>query len=85
MTRRDYEYYDEIYVMDENNLRYLHWSMPDIIVQRPGGGYHDPNGKIVKLMSLVGSSRDVADPWYTDNFERTYQDLMEALTVLVEQ
>lgn len=83
ITRDDYDYYDEIYVMDENNLRYLRWSMPDIIVQSPRGGYYDPNGKIVKLMSLVGSARDVADPWYTDNFERTYQDIVEALDVLL--
>ena len=37
----------------------------------------DPDGKMYKLMSFAGSDRDVADPWYTRNFEVTYRDVEE--------
>lgn len=83
MTREDYDYYDEIYVMDQNNLRYLHWDMPDVVTQVASGLFADPNGKIQMLMSVVGSSRNVADPWYTGNFESTYNDCMEACRKLL--
>ncbi|MBP3243508.1 MAG: hypothetical protein J6M59_00190 [Bacteroidaceae bacterium] len=82
MTVADYNYYDHIFVMDDNNLRFLHWSMPDIVVDAGHGKFYDPNGKIQKLMSLTGSNASVADPWYTDNFERTYNDICEALEFL---
>ena len=35
--------------------------------------------KVFKLLELTGSSRDVADPWYTGNFDETYDDLVEGL------
>ena len=35
----------------------------------------DPEGKIHKLLAFSGSGRDVADPWYTGDFETTYQDV----------
>lgn len=84
MTRADYDFYDEIYVMDQNNLRYLHWDMPEIVIQVASGLYADPQGKIQLLMSLTGSDRSVADPWYTGNFEATFRDVMAACTVLLE-
>lgn len=84
MTRADYDFYDEIYVMDQNNLRYLHWDMPDVVRQLASGVYDDPNGKIQLLMSVTGSNRGVADPWYTDNFEATYRDVMSACQALLE-
>ena len=82
MTVADYNYYDHIFVMDDNNLRFLHWSMPDIVVDAGHGRFYDPNGKIQKLMTLTGSNASVADPWYTDNFERTYNDICKALEFL---
>lgn len=84
MTREDYDFYDEIYVMDQNNLRYLHWDMPDVVKQVASGVYDDPNGKIQLLMSLTGSSRDVSDPWYTGNFEATWRDCLQACKVLMK-
>ena len=46
-------------------------------MERIAGG--DPEGKIYKLMTFADSGRDVADPWYTGDFEATYRDLKEGL------
>ena len=66
LTRADYEKYDYLIGMDSANMR----SMKHML-----GG--DPDGKMYKLMSFAGSDRDVADPWYTRNFEVTYRDVEE--------
>ena len=84
MTKADYAYYDRIYVMDQNNLRYLHWQMPEVVQQLSGRLYGDPQGKIQLLMELTGNPRDVADPWYTGNFEATYNDVVAGCKVLLE-
>ena len=39
----------------------------------------------IKMMSFVGSSADVADPWYTGNFELTFSDIYKACKALLEQ
>ena len=67
ITASDLSYYDHIFVMDRNNLRNL---------QRMFGVLPD---KVRMLMSLCGESRDVADPWYTGDFESTYSDITSAL------
>ena len=36
----------------------------------------EPEGQIHLLMSYTGTSRDVADPWYTDDFETAFQDIL---------
>ena len=71
ITPEDYRHYDRIYVMDRNNLRWLERLMPD------------PDGKVRLLMSIVGEGRDVADPWYTGDFEATYLDISEAVEALL--
>ena len=38
-----------------------------------------PEGKVYKLLDFAGSDRDIADPWYTGNFDDTYNDIMEGL------
>ena len=63
-TRRDYDHYDYIVGMDSWNMR----NMSKIY-----GG--DPDNKLYKLLEFAGSSNDVADPWYTGNFEVTYRDV----------
>ena len=45
----------------------------------------DPEGKISMLLSHAGISRDVADPWYTGDFESTWQDVMTGCTALLEE
>lgn len=64
MTKRDYDEYDFLIGMDTANIRNMH---------RIVGG--DPNGKIYKLMTFAGSGADVADPWWTDDFDATYRDV----------
>ena len=72
MTRADYRHYDRIFLMDRNNLRWLKYL-----------GIDDTDGKVQLLMSLTGNPRDVADPWYTDDFEQTYDDICLALPQLL--
>ena len=83
MQEQDYQRFDHIFVMDTNNLRWLNMRMPSIVQYR-NGRYADPTGKIRLLMTLAGRQADVADPWYTGNFNRTYRDICEALTALLE-
>ncbi len=64
MTAVDYEYYDYLIGMDSANIRNMN---------RIAGG--DPEGKIYKLLSFAGSGDDVADPWYTGDFDATYRDV----------
>ena len=68
MTQADYEYYDYLIGMDTANIRNM---------QRIAGG--DTDDKIYKLLSFAGSGRDVADPWYTGDFDSTYRDVVEGL------
>ncbi len=66
MTAQDYQHYDFIIAMDQNNLRNL---------QRMFGP--DRDHKISLLMDYTGTPRDVADPWYTRVFEATWDDVQE--------
>ena len=43
----------------------------------------DPNGKIYKLLRFADEDRDVADPWYTGNFDETYEDVLKGCTALL--
>lgn len=65
MTKADYEEYDFLIGMDTANIRNMN---------RIAGG--DPDGKIYKLLSFADSGRDVADPWYTGDFDATYEDVV---------
>jgi protein-tyrosine phosphatase len=67
MTKADYEKYDYLIGMDTANIRNMN---------RIAGG--DTDGKIYKLLSFAGRGDDVADPWYTGDFETTFQDVLEA-------
>ena len=72
VTRRDYDRFDRIICMDASNLRLLKRIIPD-----------DLEGKIHLMMSYTGIGRDVADPWYTGDFETTFQDLLEACEAML--
>ncbi len=72
ITKADYDYFDTVLVMDRNNLRWLKML-----------GFDDRDAKVRLLMSLVGDERDVADPWYTGDFERTFDDIATALPRLL--
>ena len=73
MTRRDYEHYDLLVAMDDNNVRNMHRMLSG-----------DPQGKICKLLSFVGDQRDVADPWFTGRFADTYADVERGCRALLE-
>lgn len=66
MTKADYTEYDYLIGMDDANIRNM---------ERIAGG--DPEHKIHKLLEYAGSSRAIADPWYTGNFDVTYEDVVE--------
>ena len=82
MTVADYNHYDYIVLMDQNNLRNLRWILPRDIYERELAQSRD--GKVSLLMDWAGKNRDVADPWYTGDFEATWQDVNEGCTALLQ-
>ena len=73
MTRKDYERFDLLIGMDTWNIRNM---------TRICGG--DPEGKILMLLDFTNRPGDVADPWYTGNFEATWRDVLEGCTCLLK-
>lgn len=73
MTWDDYQYYDYIIAMDRNNLRNLRRLIGE-----------DQDHKISLLMDYTRRPGDVADPWYTGNFEATWQDVIEGCNGLLK-
>jgi protein-tyrosine phosphatase len=73
ITREDYRYYDRIICMDRSNLRLLRYLIGE-----------DDLGKVSLMMEWAGISRDVADPWYTGDFEATYRDLQQGCQALLK-
>ncbi|MCQ2063534.1 MAG: low molecular weight phosphotyrosine protein phosphatase [Fibrobacter sp.] len=74
VTAHDLAHYDYIVLMDQNNLRNM----------RRMFGADKITQKISLLMEWAGSSRDVADPWYTGNFEATWSDVNEGCRALLK-
>jgi len=73
MTKRDYKDYDMLIGMDDWNIRNM---------SRIAGG--DPEGKLYLLMDFTDRPGEVADPWYTRNFEVTYRDVMDGCEGLLD-
>ena len=74
LTRADYGRYDLLIGMDRANLRNMN---------RICGG--DPDGKIRLLLDYTDRPGDVADPWYTDDFEATWRDVSEGCRGLLRE
>ena len=72
MKKQDYAEYDYLIGMDDWNIRNMN---------RIAGG--DPEHKIRKLLEFAGSTRDIADPWYTGNFDATYADVLEGCEAML--
>ena len=69
MTVRDYQYYDYILIMDKNNYR----NVLRIIGE-------DTSGKVHLLLDFTErKGESIADPWYTGDFDTTYNDIQEGL------
>ena len=89
LTQRDYQYYDHLIAMDQNNIRNM---------MRMLGG--DPDHKIDLLLNFTDNPREVADPqkvkteivprevadpWYTGNFDATWRDCLAGCTALLQE
>ena len=74
VTRADYSRFDYIICMDASNLRLIRRIIPE-----------DPDGKIGLLLSYADIHRDVADPWYTGDFEATWRDVLLGCQCLLEK
>lgn len=74
LRRQDYDRYDWLVAMDTENL----WGMERIL-----GG--DPAHKVFRLLDLSDHPRNIADPWYTGDFQQTWDDLMEGCTLLLDK
>ena len=72
VTRADYAYYDHFICADRSNLRWLARIIGD-----------DVAGKVSLMMSWAGEERDVADPWYTGDFEAAYRDIDRACRAML--
>ena len=70
----DYARFDYLIGLDRANVR----DMKEICCG-------DPDGKIFLLMDFAGFHRDVADPWYTDDYETTYRDVLVGCEALLEK
>ena len=46
---------------------------------------NDRDGKVYKLLHFAGEERDIADPWYTGNFDATYDDVLKGCTALLNE
>ena len=71
MTPADYHHYDYIIAMDRNNVRQI----ISIIGE-------DSDNKVTLLMDYTDNPHDVADPWYTGNFDATWTDVTKGCTAL---
>ena len=73
LSKADYAAYDYLVAMDAENVH-------DML--RLFGG--DPEKKITMLLQFAGENREVADPWYTGNFDETYEDVVKGCKGLLE-
>lgn len=75
VTKRDYEHYNLLLVMDSNNIRNLRRVIGE-----------DTQNKVHLLLDYTErKGESIADPWYTGDFDVTYNDIMEGLAGLLEQ
>ncbi len=73
ITREDYDHADLILAMDRENLRRLSKLLGE-----------DKAGKIHLLLSFTGTEKEVADPWYTGDFEETYSDILHGCEAVLQ-
>ena len=73
VTMDDYHRFDYLIIMDENNARNLYRIIGDDVAH-----------KVHKAMTFVCESRDVKDPWYTGNFDETYDDVSRSCDALLQ-
>ena len=74
VTWKDYETFDLLIGMDEANLRNLHRMLKG-----------DPEGKVSLLLDYTDRPGAIADPWYTGNFDETWDDVLEGCRGLLKK
>lgn len=74
LTRKDYEDFDYLIGMDHNNLRNMLRILKD-----------DPLGKVSLLLDWTEKPQDIADPWYSGNFDVTYEDVTKGCEALLRK
>ena len=73
MNKHDYEKFDYILGMEQRNVSNILRIVGD-----------DKENKVYRLLDFTEKPRDIADPWYTGNFEITYKDVEEGCTKFLE-
>ena len=66
LKKKDYRVYDYLIGMEDRNIRNI-----NRIIGK------DPEHKVCRLLDFTGNPRDIADPWYTGKFDKTYDDIVE--------
>jgi len=74
LRKEDYKNYDYLICMDARNIT----NAMRIVGE-------DKDNKISRLLDFTNHPRDIADPWYTGNFEETYRDVLEGCLALLKQ
>lgn len=74
LKKSDYNHYDYLIGMDERNRRNINKIIGS-----------DPLKKVSCLLDFTKHPRDIADPWYTGNFDQTYTDILEGCQALLKE
>lgn len=74
LTKKDYEKYDYIIGMEQVNIRNIMRIVGD-----------DPQKKVYRLLDFTGQPGDIADPWYTGDFDTTYEQVLAGCEGLLKE
>ncbi len=78
ISREDFRASDYVILMDKSNYRLLRYIVGEDVLDREVG-------KVSMLMEWAGENRDVADPWYTGDFEKAYQDILKGCQAFLKK
>lgn len=74
LKKQDYQKYDYILAMDKQNVKNI-----QKIIEK------DSQNKVHLLLSYAEKNRDIADPWYTGDFDKTYDDIVEGCNAFLNK
>ncbi len=74
LTKKDYEKYDYIIGMEQVNIRNIMRIVGD-----------DPQKKVYRLLDFTGQPGDIADPWYSGDFDTTYEQVLAGCEGLLKE
>lgn len=74
LKKEDYEKYDYILAMETSNVKSIHRILGE-----------DKDNKVFRLLDFSNNPRDIADPWYTGNFNVTYDDILEGCIAFLDK